>query len=237
MQRYRNQLVLFLVVLVAGCVSAPVREKTTSHLPPSHYEALEAAGCRVITTEELAASFKNEPMAVGFDVDDTVLFSSPGFYYGLTNTDGPNGSNLFGDDPLGQDAFWNALNTSFDAFSIPKRIAVKLIALHKERGDVIYFVTARPCPDNDPAPLTQRLNRIFELHNRHPVVFTNLGQKTEALRMRNIKVYYGDSDGDIKDAKEAGIRAIRVVRSPLSTNPSATHDGAFGEEVLFNSEN
>ena len=236
MRNYWNTLVLVAVALVAGCTTHSVCNRCRSRLPPSHYEALQAAGCRVITLDDLTASLPDSPLVVGFDVDDTVLFSSPGFYYADTNTDGVDGSNLFAQGPQGTNAFWEALNTKLDGFSIPKVIARKLMALHRARGDEIHFITARPCPSGDTAPLTKRLNQVFGLANQHPVVFTHRSGKTSIFQEKRIQIFYGDSDREIKDAMAIGIRAIRVVRSPLSTNPSVTHDGAFGEEVLFESD-
>jgi acid phosphatase class B len=48
---------------------------------------------------------------------------------------------------------------------------------------------------------------------------------------------YGDSDGDIEDTHEAdpAIRAIRVIRSPVSYNDRPTLPGKYGEEILANS--
>ncbi|MEE9390387.1 MAG: hypothetical protein V3U91_04005, partial [Candidatus Aminicenantaceae bacterium] len=35
-----------------------------------------------VTFKDIAKSLENQPpMNVGFDIDDTVLFSSPGYYY------------------------------------------------------------------------------------------------------------------------------------------------------------
>lgn len=236
MRTYRGLLAIVLLALLTGCATDRMCMRCRSHTPPSPYERLALSGCRVITVAELEASLPAGPLQVGFDVDDTVLFSSPGFFYGMTNTDGADGGNLYGARPLDTDAFWMTLNTKLDDFSIPKHVAFKLIDLHKARGDEIHFITARPCPSGNPDPLTRRLNALFGLENEHPVVFTNRGEKTRALHQRGIKVFYGDSDGDMRDAVAAGIRAIRVVRSPLSTNPSPTHHGAFQEEVLWNSE-
>jgi acid phosphatase (class B) len=205
---------------------------------PSIYSELTLEGHRVVTVEQIAASLPAEPIEVGFDVDDTVLFSSPGFYYGYTNAEGPAGTNRYGEDFLDSDnVFWTDLNTDLDKFSIPKPSAREVIAMHKARGDTIYFITARPCPSGDPAPLTERLNRVFGLDNEHPVVFTGKDPKATAIRERGIDLFYGDSDGDIEDALAADARAIRFIRSRLSTNPSPTSPGSFGEEVLLHSEN
>ena len=47
-----------------------------------------------ISVEDIEKSLPAEPIAIGLDVDDTALFSSPGFYYAFNNTDGPNGENI-----------------------------------------------------------------------------------------------------------------------------------------------
>jgi HAD superfamily (subfamily IIIB) phosphatase, TIGR01672 len=77
------------------------------------------------------------PMAVGFDIDDTVLFSSPGFWRGK-KTWSPDS-----DDYLHNPAFWEKMNNGWDAFSIPKEVARQLIAMHVKRGDSIFFITGR----------------------------------------------------------------------------------------------
>ncbi|WP_363046383.1 HAD family acid phosphatase, partial [Listeria monocytogenes] len=71
-------------------------------------------------------------MAVGFDIDDTVLFSSPGFWRGK-KTYSPDS-----DDYLKNPAFWEKMNNGWDEFSIPKEVARQLIDMHVRRGDSIY---------------------------------------------------------------------------------------------------
>jgi acid phosphatase (class B) len=229
---------LFFTAFLCSCGG-----KMVCHIPevdpyPSVYSELALEGHRIVTVEDIAASLPLEPIEVGFDVDDTVLFSSPGFYYGYTNREGPGGTNRYGENFLDSgNQFWTDLNTDLDRFSIPKPVAMEVIEMHKARRDTIYFITARPCPSGNPAPLTERLNRVFGLENEHPVVFTGKDPKAAAIRERGIDLFYGDSDGDIEDALEAGARAVRFVRSSLSTNPSPTSPGAFGEEILLDSEN
>ena len=63
------------------------------------------------------------PMAVGFDIDDTVLFSSPGFWRGQKNYS-PNSQ-----DYLKNPEFWEKMNNGWDEFSIPKEVARALIAM------------------------------------------------------------------------------------------------------------
>ena len=77
------------------------------------------------------------PMAVGFDIDDTLLFSSPGGYRGK-QAFSPNG-----ESDLKNPAFWEKMSNGWDAFSVPKEVGKALIAMHFPRGDHIYFVTGR----------------------------------------------------------------------------------------------
>ncbi|EEC7187847.1 acid phosphatase AphA, partial [Escherichia coli] len=62
------------------------------------------------------------------------------------------------------------------------------------------------------------------------------GAKVQYIRDRNIKLYYGDSDGDIKDAREAGAEPIRVMRALNSSNQPMPRNGALEEKVLVNSD-
>ncbi len=76
-----------------------------------------------------------QPFAVGFDIDDTVLFSSPGFW---------RGQKTFSPAMLPENSeFWEKMNNGWDEFSMPKEVARQLIAMHVKRGDSIYFVTGR----------------------------------------------------------------------------------------------
>jgi len=49
-------------------------------------------------------------------------------------------------------------------------------------------------------------------------------------------VFYGDSDNDISAARDVGARGIRVLRASNSTYRPLPMAGAFGEEVIVNSE-
>ncbi|WP_323928763.1 hypothetical protein [Aeromonas caviae] len=57
------------------------------------------------------------PMAVGFDIDDTLLFSSPGCYRGK-QAFSPNGESC-----LKNPTFWEKMSNGWDAFSVPKEVA------------------------------------------------------------------------------------------------------------------
>ena len=144
-------------------------------------------------------------MAVGFDIDDTVLFSSPGFWRGK-KTYSPDS-----EDYLKNPAFWEKMNNGWDEFSIPKEVA-------------------RQLSDNFHIPAG----------NMNPVIFAGdkPGQntKTQWLQDKNIRMFYGDSDNDITAARDVGIRGIRILRASNSTYKPLPQAGAFGEEVIVNSE-
>ncbi|WP_072570198.1 MULTISPECIES: acid phosphatase AphA [unclassified Enterobacter] len=174
------------------------------------------------------------PMAVGFDIDDTVLFSSPGFWRGK-KTWSPDS-----EDYLKNPAFWEKMNNGWDEFSIPKEVARALIAMHVKRGDSIFFITGRSETKTETVTKTLQDDFLIPAASMNPVIFAGdkPGQntKTQWLRGKQIKVFYGDSDNDIRAAQETGARGIRVLRASNSTYKPLPQAGMFGEEVIVNSE-
>lgn len=130
--------------------------------------------------------------------------------------------------------FWTRRNNELDQYSVKKWIAGELIALHKRRGDRIHFVTKRIFTGNE--RLTAIVRETFSLPGLSPVIFTSRQSKAEAFRRIQAVLSYGDSDGDIRETTFAGTRPIRVMRARTSVNAGPVHNGAFGEEVLVNSE-
>lgn len=49
-------------------------------------------------------------------------------------------------------------------------------------------------------------------------------------------MFYGDSDNDIRAAREVSARGIRVLRAANSTYRPLPQAGMYGEEVIANSE-
>lgn len=174
------------------------------------------------------------PMSVGFDIDDTVLFSSPGFWRGK-KTWSPES-----EEYLKNPAFWQQMNNGWDEFSIPKEVARALIAVHLKRGDRIWFITGRSPTKTESVSKTLQVDFLIPAANMNPVIFAGekAGQnnKTQWLEQKNIKIFYGDSDNDIAAARESGARGIRVLRASNSTYKPLPQAGAFGEEVIVNSE-
>ncbi|MEO9497658.1 MAG: acid phosphatase AphA [Vibrio splendidus] len=183
-----------------------------------------------VTVEQLRKELAGKPaMAVGFDIDDTVLFSSPGFYKGKMD---------FGSKYTKSQAFWDKMNCEYEVFSMPKLIGKELIAMHQERGDDIYFITGRTGSDCEIT--TDYLADQFGIKSMNKVIFAGTS-KTEYMKMphiksNNIKIYYGDADGDIISARDAGAEGIRIMRSAGSSYRPIPENGQYGERVLINSQ-
>jgi acid phosphatase (class B) len=202
-----------------------------AHQPP---QTPPPSGGRTVTLAELEASLANQrPCTVVFDIDDTTLYTGLAFLFAQGYFE-ERDAGKFREDR----AFWTLINDSLDArFSSPKRIAKDLIAFHQARGDTIVFVTSR-YPSEPATDRTSRLlQRLFSFPSPPTVLFTAQQPKTEAIRSVHPALSYGDSDGDIADTHEAdpAIRAIRIIRSPVSYNLRPTLPGKYGEEILANS--
>ncbi|MEK8017922.1 MAG: HAD family acid phosphatase [Candidatus Parabeggiatoa sp.] len=190
---------------------------------------------KFISLNKLKDDLPNSPIPVGFDIDDTLLFSEPGFSYVR---------NHLHLNPKTK-AFWEHINT-LDQYSLVTEVGSALIKLHKQRGDDIYIITARPETKN--ATLIDVLANVFDipLDSQH-FIFTNhckigcsgpccenSNDKTSYIKDKKLDLYYGDADADVVSAQRANTQAIRVQRAANSVNKSGYHPGGFGEKVLFN---
>ncbi|MDF7679500.1 acid phosphatase AphA [Enterobacteriaceae bacterium ESL0689] len=189
----------------------------------------------LISIEQIAEGLKGKaPIDVGFDIDDTLLYSTPAFFHGQqVFSPGKN-------DFLKKTEFWDQLSNGWDAYSVPKTSAKALMKLHLDRGDRIWFITGRPMPTNGKEAVTEQLAKDFSVpqDKLNKVIFAGESKsaKVQHIRDLKIKLYYGDSDNDIIDAREAGAEAIRVMRSQGSSNQPMPRNGALGEKVLINSD-
>ncbi|WP_294901803.1 acid phosphatase AphA [Tatumella sp. UBA2305] len=196
-----------------------------SHQQPVHW----------ISVAQIKNSLQGRPpIAVGFDIDDTVLYSTPGFYRGQKMFSPGN------DDYLNNPQFWEKMNNGWDEFSIPKRVARQLIAMHLQRGDQVYFITARTPTKTE--TVSRILQQDFNIpqDKMNPVIFSDFrpGQNTKItwIKQKNIRIYYGDADSDITAARAAGARGIRVLRATNSSYLPLPKAGGLGEEVITDSE-
>ncbi|MBI6548484.1 acid phosphatase AphA [Xenorhabdus lircayensis] len=188
-----------------------------------------------VSVEQIEKSLKGQPpMAVGFDIDDTVMFSSPGFYRGKLEYSSNDESYL--KNPK----FWEKMNNEWDKFSMPKKIGIELVQMHLKRGDDIYFITGRT--ETKTEAVTQYVQEGLHIpaDKMHAVIFAgdepNKNDKVSWMKNHKLKIYYGDADADIAAARELSIRGIRILRASNSSYQPLPKAGRFGEEVVIKSE-
>jgi len=220
-----------LAAALSLAVTMPAMAEEAKNLNPgiSTDELMHTAPVHWVSIDQIEASLEGQaPMVVGFDVDDTLLFSSACFYHGREKYSP--GS----EDYLKNIEFWKEVNDGCDEYSIPKQVGRKLIDLHQRRGDDIYFITGRTATEGE--KLSGILEKTFGIKTMHPVVFTQGSDaKTSFMREHAIKIYYGDADSDMRSALEVDARPIRVLRAPNSTYLPLPKNGSFGEEVIIDS--
>jgi len=224
-------------VLLSFNQSVQAKESTPAPLYPGVNVAQLAQQSPVhwVSVTQIENSLRGRPpIAVGFDIDDTVLFSSPGFYRGQKEFSPGK------QDYLKNPAFWEKMNNGWDAFSMPKESGRALIAMHLKRGDSVYFVTGRS--ETKTETVTKTLQDDFKIpqDKMNAVIFAgdkaDQNTKTQWLKDKQIKIFYGDSDGDITAAQAVNARGIRVLRASNSSYQPLPQAGVFGEEVVINSE-
>ena len=185
--------------------------------------------------------------AVAFDIDDTLMFTSPTFARGFATGGVPKPDDvLFWTHTNGCDGGCSETTITLgdgslkvlpaNAPSTPKAKAIELINYHKSLGHRVYAITARPDINGD--PLREYLESQMGIAREDLFFEPDLNQpgnpagKTDRIESLNLDVFYGDSDSDITDALKAfvdsktGVRTkkvepVRFFRSPKSSNRKA----------------
>jgi acid phosphatase (class B) len=84
------------------------------------------------------------------------------------------------------------------------------------------------------------LKKAFDIKDMHDVIFAGSSRteytKTKYIKEHDIKMYYGDADGDIISARDAGAEGIRVMRAANSSYTPIPKNGIYGERVLKDSQ-
>jgi acid phosphatase (class B) len=197
---------------------------------------------REISLEQLKRMLPSHPIIVGFDVDDTLIFSAPAFNalqpgYDPAVIRPKSYAALTPLQKIQYHDFWDKLNKEYDDRSIPKKIGHQLLDLHAARGDTIIIISKRQSPSDGSDPCTPRYEKWFHTRFSRPVIQTELQDKTPFICQCHIDYYYGDSDSYITAAVAAGATRIRVKRSPHSYAQDTPHNGQLNEIVLQDSEN
>lgn len=153
-------------------------------------------------------------LRVGFDIDDTILFSRDNFLKA------PHMS----EDPDNVDFGW--VNRHDSLYSVIIKPIAELITFYQSQGHEIYFITARPGMNGEYVgrhltrelgfPVEMGKNLFFSAKKKDPVSGHRFTTKHETISLLGLHIFYGDSDTDMVAASVAGVRAVRVVRDQRS---------------------
>ena len=193
--------------------------------------------CTISTPPVIAEPVKGQ-LKVGFDIDDTVLFSRDNFLIA------PHMS----DDPDHLDYGWVNLHDSLHSVTIEP--IAELIHYLRAHGHEVYFITARPGVNGDAVArhLSRELgfsvvkdaNLFFAPKKKDMTSGFKYTTKHELISNLGLHIFYGDADNDMIAASIAGVRGVRVVRDARSveaysrnyfgdTKSGTTADAPFSE--------
>ena len=164
-------------------------------------------------------------LKVGFDIDDTVLFSRDNFLKAPHKSD----------DPDHVDFAW--INTHDSLYSVTIQPIAELIHFLRAGGHEVYFITARPGIKGEAVgrylsselgfPVVLNENLFFSAKKKDPVTGNRFTTKHEIISQLGLHIFYGDSDTDMIAASVAGVRGVRVVRDARSV--AAYSKNYFGD--------
>ncbi|MFH1414693.1 MAG: HAD family acid phosphatase [Elusimicrobiota bacterium] len=163
----------------------------------------------------------SDRLVVGFDIDDTLLFSTPAFEKGFQSKE----------RPFSQ-GFWEIVNFSDEGNSVIKKTAALILEDHRSKGADIYVITARHPPGS--TVLKKFLKKNFGIEEDR--VFFETEGKTMRLKSIGVDIFYGDSDSDITAALEAGAIPYRIMRAPESSYRKKYNPGKYRENIIKDSE-
>jgi len=168
-------------------------------------------------------------LRVGFDIDDTTLYSARAFVVAPKTESGKT------------DYSW--INTHDKEYSLLIDPVITLINYFRAHGHEVFFITARPGSNGDSVAvfLSKNLNFDVKVDSNlffSPKEYVNGFKYTTKHRKMNeldLDIYYGDSDTDIIAAIKADVHPVRIVRSNASIKEYGgnyfgdTHDGESPE--------
>ena len=153
---------------------------------------------------------QNGILNVGFDIDDTVLFSRDVFL------------NLPEDKRNPTD--WGWINSHDKDYSLLMTPTIDLIHFFHKNGHNIFFITARSKPKGKNLAnfLTDKLmfhvevNKNLFFSPKETIKGTRYTTKQRTMKRLRLDIFYGDADTDMIAALKAGVHPVRVVRHKAS---------------------
>jgi len=149
-------------------------------------------------------------LRVGFDIDDTVLFTARLF------ATAPRDSNQ------AVDYAW--INTHDRNYSLLIEPTVTLIQYFLAHGHEVYFITSRPPLQGEhlAAFLSERLGIKVQVGKnlffapKETIKGKRYTTKHRVMKALGLDLFYGDADTDMIAALKAGVQPVRIVRTPAS---------------------
>ena len=168
-------------------------------------------------------------LRVGFDIDDTTLYSERAFVVAPKTESGK--------------TEYSWINTHDNEYSLLIDPVITLINYFRAHGHEVFFITARPGPNGDSVAVFLSKNLNFDVKVDSNLFFSpkeyldgfKYTTKHRKMVELDLDIYYGDSDTDIVAAIKADVHPVRVVRSNASIKEYSgnyfgdTHDGKSPE--------
>lgn len=153
-------------------------------------------------------------LRVGFDYDDTIVFSTPAFSKAFKSANQPFSP-----------GFWTIVNQSYDVEQ--RKLLPNLLAwTFRVLGFRVSILTARP---NYGGEALQKEWRYLA----HDFIFSNgSANKHRYLSKGNYVLYFGDSDSDILEGRKAKVLTFRIKRGSKSSYKEDYHPGALREIII-----
>jgi acid phosphatase class B len=159
-------------------------------------------------------------LGVAFDYDDTLVHSDAAFSKAIAT-----GQQLY------SEGFWTVVNQNYD-LETPKYIPFVLAWAFRIFGFHIAVLTTRPAIGADPLKKEWR-----HLVSKGYFIFaSDKTAKHSFLQNGNYVLYFGDSDSDIEEARQAHVFPVRVRRDRHSTFKEDYNPGSMHELVIPFSE-
>ena len=150
-------------------------------------------------------------LKVGFDYDDTLIFSTPAFRAGAAS----------GQEPYSPE-YWRVVNQSFNLEKV-KLVPMTTALIYKVLGFDVVVITARQEYGGE------ELQRHWKWFAKE---FHFEKDKSSILEKGRFVAFFGDSDSDITEAREAKVKPIRVKRSSKSDYKDKYHPGQYNEFIF-----
>ena len=149
---------------------------------------------------------QNGILNVGFDIDDTILFSRDVFL------------NLPEDKRNPTDYGW--INSHDEDYSLFMTPTVELVHFFHKNGHKVFFITARSNPNGNILAkfLTEEL--LFSVEMNKNLFFSpkeringkRYTTKQRIMKRLRLDLFYGDADTDMIAALKASVHPVRIVR-------------------------